>query len=58
MTVDNKFIVHANIPSHTALFENYDYSSSFQTQLKQIRLYKKIKESPIQFNYIDQGGQK
>jgi hypothetical protein len=30
----------------------------FQTQLKQIRLYKKIKESSIQFNYTDQGGQK
>lgn len=29
MTVDNKFIVHANIPSYTALFENYDYTSSF-----------------------------
>jgi len=29
MTVDNKFIVHANIPSHTALFENCDYTSSF-----------------------------
>jgi len=29
MTVDNRFIVHANIPSYTALFENYDYTSSF-----------------------------
>ena len=29
MTVDNKFIVHANIPSYAALFENYDYTSSF-----------------------------
>ena len=29
ITVDNKFIVHANIPSYTALFENYDYTSSF-----------------------------
>ena len=29
MTVDNKFIVHANIPTYTALFENYDYTSSF-----------------------------
>jgi len=29
MTVDNKFIVHANIPSYTALFENYDHTSSF-----------------------------
>ena len=29
MTVDNKFIIHANIPSYAALFENYDYTSSF-----------------------------
>jgi hypothetical protein len=29
ITVDNKFIVHANIPSYTALFENDDYKSSF-----------------------------
>ncbi len=29
MTVDHKFIVHANIPSYAALFENYDYTSSF-----------------------------
>lgn len=29
MTMDNKFIVHANIPSYAALFENYDYTSSF-----------------------------
>jgi hypothetical protein len=30
----------------------------FQAQLTQIRLYQKIKESPIQFNYIDEGGRK
>ena len=29
MTVDNRFIVHANIPSYAALFENYDYTTSF-----------------------------
>jgi len=29
MTLDNKFIVHANIPSYAALFEDYDYTSSF-----------------------------
>ena len=29
LTVDNKFIVHANVPSYAALFENYDYTSSF-----------------------------
>jgi hypothetical protein len=29
MTVDNKFIIHANIPSYAALFEKYDYTSSF-----------------------------
>ena len=30
--VDNKFIVHVNIPSYTALLKNYDNTSSFYSR--------------------------
>jgi hypothetical protein len=43
MTMDNTFIAPASVPDYKALYENYDYATSF---------YKRDMNSPIEFNYV------
>lgn len=50
MTVDNKFVICVNMSSYVVLLEYYRDTMGSDT------IYENKKESPIQFNYIAEGG--